>query len=277
MNYQKCYNKIIACAKNRQWKKYKCNSANYVYFERHHVIPLSLNGKDIQENIVCLTAKEHFICHLLLLKITNNINMLFAAKYLANRFKDKKYNVKITSRIYEMLKQKFSIVQSNRMTGKNNPMYNNRSIFITNGIINKRIDCNQPIPIGFKKGITRKQRTDKGLFVFCHNPVTHENRKILKTENLPDGFVYGMYMSENGKQKASKRILALNQWRKDTHYHLSEEHKNKLRGKIIVNNGLIEKFVYPDSIPEQFKPGRLPFSEETCMKISKSKLKKYVH
>jgi hypothetical protein len=40
------------------------------YTERHHIIPKSLGGSDNSENIVTLTAKEHFVCHRLLTKMT---------------------------------------------------------------------------------------------------------------------------------------------------------------------------------------------------------------
>ncbi len=44
------------------------------YTESHHVIPKSLGGSDDCTNIVKLTAKEHFICHLLLVKMTTGIH-----------------------------------------------------------------------------------------------------------------------------------------------------------------------------------------------------------
>lgn len=40
-----------------------------VYVEKHHIIPRSLNGNNKKENLVKLTAREHFICHLLLTKM----------------------------------------------------------------------------------------------------------------------------------------------------------------------------------------------------------------
>ena len=44
------------------------------YYEKHHIIPKSLGGTNEKENLVSLTAREHFICHLLLLKITEGKN-----------------------------------------------------------------------------------------------------------------------------------------------------------------------------------------------------------
>lgn len=60
MNYQKIYNQIIERAKNRKLKGYK---------ERHHIIPKCIGGSNKKDNIVELTAREHFVCHHLLTKI----------------------------------------------------------------------------------------------------------------------------------------------------------------------------------------------------------------
>ena len=38
------------------------------YYEKHHIIPHSLNGSDEKKNLVLLTAKEHYLCHWLLVK-----------------------------------------------------------------------------------------------------------------------------------------------------------------------------------------------------------------
>ena len=62
MNYKKIYNNII----NNAQKRSKIEG----YSEKHHIIPRSLGGNDEDSNIVRLTAKEHFICHLLLCRMT---------------------------------------------------------------------------------------------------------------------------------------------------------------------------------------------------------------
>lgn len=53
-----------------------------VYIEKHHIIPRSLGGSETNKNLVHLTAKEHFVCHLLLTKMTTGLqrrSMAFAA------------------------------------------------------------------------------------------------------------------------------------------------------------------------------------------------------
>lgn len=59
--YTRYYNNIINTAKNRVLVD--------TYIEKHHIIPRSLQGLDDDSNIVKLTAREHFVCHLLLTKM----------------------------------------------------------------------------------------------------------------------------------------------------------------------------------------------------------------
>jgi hypothetical protein len=46
------------------------------YTEKHHILPRSLGGTDDISNIVKLSAREHFVCHLLLTKITTGEDLI---------------------------------------------------------------------------------------------------------------------------------------------------------------------------------------------------------
>lgn len=59
--YTTWYFNIINAAKERI-------ESEQVYYESHHIIPKSLGGNDSKSNLIRLTAREHFICHLLLVK-----------------------------------------------------------------------------------------------------------------------------------------------------------------------------------------------------------------
>ena len=63
MNYKRIYTKIIENAAADE------SNRSGVYTERHHIIPKSLGGSNTKSNLVRLTAREHFICHWLLLKM----------------------------------------------------------------------------------------------------------------------------------------------------------------------------------------------------------------
>jgi len=48
---------------------------NNTYIEKHHIIPRGLGGNNSKLNIVNLTPREHFVCHLLLTKMTEGNNL----------------------------------------------------------------------------------------------------------------------------------------------------------------------------------------------------------
>jgi len=79
------------------------------YTEKHHIIPKCLGGNNEKENIVILTAREHFICHLLLTKMTEGkarASLAYAVwqmTYIGNR---KRYQIK--NRVYEYLRNQLS-------------------------------------------------------------------------------------------------------------------------------------------------------------------------
>lgn len=116
--YTKWYNQIIDRAKSRVLKP---------PFERHHIKPRSLGGTDNIENIAFITPREHFICHWLLTKMTtgeDQYKMLNALRMMrAENPGQKRYSTKITARVYENLKKKYAQLQSERVRGKNNPMW----------------------------------------------------------------------------------------------------------------------------------------------------------
>lgn len=98
--YHKYYYNIISAAKSRDI---------HGYVERHHIIPKSLGGTNEPCNIVRLTAREHFICHMLLVKMTNGVaksKMIYAAWQLSRPNKHK--HLKVTSRVYLYLREELS-------------------------------------------------------------------------------------------------------------------------------------------------------------------------
>jgi 5-methylcytosine-specific restriction endonuclease McrA len=63
MNYKKHYEAL--CFGRQTLNRVKGG----VYYERHHIIPRSLGGSDDPSNLVLLTAREHYIAHLLLYRM----------------------------------------------------------------------------------------------------------------------------------------------------------------------------------------------------------------
>lgn len=90
-----------------------CKSINFVgYTERHHIIPRSFKGSNHSNNLICLSARCHYIAHLLLAKATGSPKMIKALHkmvYSKNNGRD----YRITSRIYEYLRIENSKIVSN--------------------------------------------------------------------------------------------------------------------------------------------------------------------
>jgi hypothetical protein len=82
------------------------------YYEKHHIVPKSLGGTNDDFNLVNLTPKEHFICHRLLVKMTEGKakkSMAFSIWQMSSRRnKVSKNKHKPTARVYEMLKKQLS-------------------------------------------------------------------------------------------------------------------------------------------------------------------------
>jgi hypothetical protein len=79
------------------------------YTEKHHIVPKSLGGVDSKENLVKLTAREHFICHMLLVRMTTGQakrSMSYAAWQMT--YIDNRPRYKPTSRMYAILRKQLS-------------------------------------------------------------------------------------------------------------------------------------------------------------------------
>jgi len=146
MNYKKIYDSIIS---NRQLNPYEG------YVEKHHIIPRSLGGSDDSDNVVALTAREHFVCHCLLAKMYPKeslewykMNNAFMMMKCASMTQERYFN----SRLYESLRGNFASVMSFTQRGQRNSQYGSMWI------------CNVEL---------------------------QENKKIAKTDNIPDGWIKG--------------------------------------------------------------------------------------
>jgi hypothetical protein len=146
------------------------------YVESHHIIPKSLGGSNTKNNLVNLTAREHYIAHLLLTKITSGKDrnkMLFAFLAMDRISVGKRYK----SKLFEKLrieaaqcignKNKENTEAHKRISktrielglaaGINNPMYGRSAViensikWYTNGEVDKYLPEGTE-PEGFHRG-----------------------------------------------------------------------------------------------------------------------------
>lgn len=112
--YTTWYNSIIENAKLR--------TTQIGYTEKHHIIPRSLGGNNEQSNLVKLTAKEHFICHMLLTKMTigdHKKKMSYALWLMCNlKNQNQPQRYVPNSTTYLQIREQHAIVVRSSMVGK---------------------------------------------------------------------------------------------------------------------------------------------------------------
>jgi len=100
-NFLEEYYEIIENAKKNKYDGYT---------EKHHIIPRSLGGDDNKDNLVDLTAEEHYLCHYLLTEITEGLSklkMLRAWNFL-NSTRDIDGFILLGPKRYAKLKKEYS-------------------------------------------------------------------------------------------------------------------------------------------------------------------------
>ena len=146
MNCAKLYATIIEKRRN--------NPING-YVETHHILPRSLGGSDGKRNLIKLTAREHFVCHLLLTRIYKNdrvayIKMVKAFGMMLWMHGKNQQRYKVSSHKYQHLKEEFAKIRQEEQTGCLNSQFG--SIWITDGIENKKINGMEEIPENWRNG-----------------------------------------------------------------------------------------------------------------------------
>jgi len=111
MDYQRIYNEIIDNVLLLGRIKVKGGQ----YFEEHHIIPTCMGGSNKKDNRVLLTAREHFICHKLLVEIYPGNKKLYHAVWMMTLKVRKERVYQVSSREYSYYKSLFSLSQSEMM------------------------------------------------------------------------------------------------------------------------------------------------------------------
>lgn len=107
MNYAKHYNRLIQRARKRSIVRYG---------EWHHVVPRCMGGFDEKSNLVKLTPEEHYVAHLLLVKMFPGNRRLLHAAMMMGATSSKR--VPRTNKVYGWLRRRLSIAMSKRKISK---------------------------------------------------------------------------------------------------------------------------------------------------------------
>ena len=150
MNYQKVYDQLVQ--KNHVFSEGE-------YFETHHKVPKCMGGSDDASNLVNLTAREHYVAHLLLVKITEvggnpqaHGKMLYAFNCMKwGRCKGKR-SFKFNSRLYQKLKEEYASLRKQMMRTLHNPSLGMMWIHSDELKCSKQWNKDLPIPTGWISG-----------------------------------------------------------------------------------------------------------------------------
>lgn len=109
MDYLNHYEELINKAKSRNLNK----TNSHYYVEKHHIIPKCIGGHNRKWNVVYLTAKEHFIAHLLLYREFPDDRGLFLGFHIMAHAKNEDHErIRINSKHFEGLKEKMKFINS---------------------------------------------------------------------------------------------------------------------------------------------------------------------
>ena len=174
-------------AKNRQVEQ-------ELYFEKHHVVPKCLGGANTKDNIVQLTAEEHFVAHQLLVKIHPNVNALWSAAILMTAHRNGK---RVNNKIYAWLKQGYAKTKRDLMLKTGGPTKDKKWIICLQTKETKLIDKLASIPLGWIVGKSLKKHSDKILQSIAKNAKREkefDGKKLLAVK-LHKAFIEGNFKS----------------------------------------------------------------------------------
>jgi len=178
--YTKCYFSIVNRAKTR---------ALECYTENHHIIPKSLGGDNSKDNIVSLTAREHFICHWLLTKMLGDGKERWRMLYAFGSFLQKNKSqdrVTITGRKYEILKKAGSEARTNFNKGNKYALGYKQSEETIQKRRDNMIGKSRPIEVSKKQSNTMREK-------YQHQDYLHKGKTYEE--------IYGVEEAEKRKEK----------------------------------------------------------------------------
>ena len=257
MNYQQIYNQLIS-------KRQQETPPKNCYTETHHIKPKCLGGTNETSNLVKLTAREHYIAHLLLAKIYNTYGMYAAVIYMqTGRFKNRKF--KFNSHLYQKIREEFANKMSQKMKGKTSWI---KGKHLSEEAKRKVSEANKGNKYWLGKHHSVESRkkmsiAKKGNKIWLGKHHTEETKRKIAEANKgryigrTPTWLVGKQLSEEHKQKIAIALKGKPSWNKGK--KMSEESRNKMseyrKGLGWFNNGIIN--IKAKSCPEGFVKGMI--------------------
>ena len=210
--YTKWYEQLVQSAVNRSLPK-------TTYTEKHHIIPKSMGGSDTAANLVDFTAREHYIAHLLLWRMSMapkwHNKMTMALHMMVNgsghgKQKLERSKYLMPSRLVEKYRLEWKEHLSEIMKGENNPFYGKTHSEETKELIRQRNAETKHIRSEKLKG------ENNGMYGKQHTEETKQYLSKTSKERWTDDL----------KQEQSERVK--NQWQ-DNEYRKTQSQSRKAR------------------------------------------------
>ena len=222
--YTRWYNHIVERARWRIIEDYT---------ETHHIRPRSLGGSDDIDNLVALTAREHFICHWLLVKMTtgeDRYKMLNALRMMrAEKHGQQRYETRITARVYESIKKEYAELQSILRSGEGNGFYGKTH---TEEARRRISEANK----GRVQPPDEKARQIASITGRKRKPFSEEWRaKMSESKRGEKNNRYGVELSEATRQKIGDKIRGRKQTDEEK-ARRAEANRGKTKPKILCPN-----------------------------------------
>ena len=184
MDYYKIYEQLITRAIDREIIE--------GYKESHHIVPKCMGGPDTQDNLVDLTAEEHYVAHQLLVKMYPEESSLI---YACHMMRCANSEIKRNNKIYGWVRRRYSTVCKKRI-GKKNGSYG-RSWYHSPETLESGKFLKEEVPDGWIKGRTPKRRC-----IVCSAPTSTK---------------YGKLCSEHLEKSIDVRLASAKEERKRNH------------------------------------------------------------
>lgn len=186
--YANLYIKLCKHAKTRAGDKITAQISTGQYIEKHHILPRCIRPDLVRDknNLVYLTAREHFIAHKMLIKMTSSQVKRKMQNAISKFLQTTTHQHRVFNQTdYAYMRSQLSAAMS-------------RTKIITNGVCNERLDVLLPLPDGWWYGSHTKGRESKlkGSKAGPHS----EDRKMKQKESLQDY----MHITDGAIQKKIK-------------------------------------------------------------------------
>lgn len=232
------------------------------YTEKHHIIPKCLGGANERTNIAVLTAREHYIAHLLLTKMSDDHRLKFGFVAMTRINGRHERGYRITSYGYKYAKEcnaKASSIRSKKHAGKHligrkmyhDPITGRRSSF----------HDDDPIPEGWVRGMGVRDKekvgdSNRGRVYY------HRGNEVVAVKDPSeldgDGWIKGNPNAATGK---GKNYITSFDPRTGKEYHTEFMPEGNVRGRPIrfITNGTETKMIniITESVPDGWRFGRV--------------------